>query len=205
MSLSILNSENKKVGEVALATDLTSKVNKAVLYYALKASRNALRHGTACVKDRAEVKATNKKTWRQKGTGNARHGARNANIFVGGGSAHGPRPRSYVESINRSFQKKQYVEVFKYLLKENAVKVLDKIDFEKPSTKKAVSLLKNLGVSECVVVLPKASTSAKRSFRNIKGVKVINEENINVYDLCNYGCVVTSSDTFGQIKERYAL
>lgn len=205
MSLSILNSENKKVGEIALAVDVNAKVKKAVLYYAVKAGRNALRHGTACVKDRADVKMTNKKIYRQKGTGGARHAARSANLFVGGGSAHGPRPRSYVESVNRSFQKVAYVETFRHLLKKDAVKVIDKISFEKPSTKSAVSLLKTLNITECVVILTKDNLNAKRSLQNIKGVKVIHEENINVLDLCTYECVLMTSDTFGRIKERYAL
>lgn len=203
--VAVLNSENKKVGDITLPDTVKQKVNKAVLYYALKAGRNALRHGTAAVKDRSQVNMTNKKIYRQKGTGGARHAARSANLFVGGGSAHGPRPRSYVEGVNKSFRQTSYREVFKYLIQKDQLKLLDKVEFAKPSTKIAAGLLKTLGLAKALVVLPKDDLSAQRSFRNLRDVKVINEQNLNVLDMCQFENVVMLAPYFESIRGRYGL
>lgn len=203
--VAVLNTENKKVGDITLSDTVKQKVNKAVLYYALKAGRNALRHGTAAVKDRSQVNMTNKKIYRQKGTGGARHAARSANLFVGGGSAHGPRPRSYVEGVNKSFRATSYREVFKYLIQKDQLKLLDKVEFAKPSTKIAAGLLKTLGLSKALVVLPKDDLSAQRSFRNLRDVKVINEQNLNVLDMCQFENVVMLAPYFESIRGRYGL
>lgn len=203
--VAVLNTENKKVGDIALPDAAKQKVNKAVLYYALKAGRNALRHGTAAVKDRSAVNMTNKKIYKQKGTGNARHAARSANLFVGGGSAHGPRPRSYVEGVNKSFRQTSYREVFKYLIQKDQLKLLDKVEFAKPSTKSAAGLLKTLGLAKALVVLPKDDLSAQRSFRNLRDVKVINEQNLNVLDMCQFENVVMLAPYFESIRGRYGL
>lgn len=203
--VAVLNTENKKVGDITLPDTVKQKVNKAVLYYALKAGRNALRHGTAAVKDRSAVNMTNKKIYKQKGTGNARHAARSANLFVGGGSAHGPRPRSYVEGVNKSFRQTSYREVFKYLIQKDQLKLLDKVEFAKPSTKSAAGLLKTLGLAKALVVLPKDDLSAQRSFRNLRDVKVINEQNLNVLDMCQFENVVMLAPYFESIRGRYGL
>ncbi|MCP5463675.1 MAG: 50S ribosomal protein L4 [Deltaproteobacteria bacterium] len=205
MAIQVIDQNNKKVGEVALAGNESEKVNKAVLYYAIKATRNNQRHGTAAVKDRSDVKLTNKKIYRQKGTGNARHGARSANIFVGGGSAHGPRPRSYFEKQNKKFKAKSYQEIFKYLIQNNGLFVVEGFKFKKPSTKEAAKFLSGINVNKALVVLPKEEANAQLSFRNIRDVKVVNEENISFLELARYENVVMLAKTFESIKGRYAL
>lgn len=205
MAVDIIDIKNKKAGSVDLKPELAEKVNKAVLYYTIKALRNNLRHGTAAVKDRSFVNMTNKKIYKQKGTGNARHAARSANIFVGGGSAHGPRPRSYREKINKKFNSVSYVEAFKYLLANDGLKVIKEINFDKPSTKQGALVIKDLGISKALVVLPKDNINAKLSLRNLSGIKVVNEENINVLDMLRYEKVVMSADFFSKLKERHSL
>jgi large subunit ribosomal protein L4 len=205
MQIAVVDINNKKLRDITLAPAAEEKVNKAVLYYAIKASRNALRHGTAAVKDRSFVSMTNKKTWNQKGTGNARHGARSANIFVGGGSAHGPRPRSYVEKVNKQFKKTSYREAFKYLIQNNALTVLDKVAFAKPSTKQAFAVTQKLGLKKALVILSQEDRNAHLSFRNLRDIAVIAEHNLNVYDLFKYGNVVVTAAYFDQLKERFGL
>jgi len=205
MTLQIIDKKNKKVGDVKLSDSTIEKVNKAVLYYAIKSNRNGLRRGTAAVKDRSDVNKVNKKIYRQKGTGNARHGSRRVNIFVGGGSAHGPRPRSYTEKLNKKFTKASLRETFKYLIQNDALKVFNELNFDKPSTKDAALVLKNLSLSKALVVLPKENKNAVLSFRNIKNVKVINDASLNVFDLVRYENVMMTQDLFEKVKERYAL
>jgi len=205
MTLQILDTNNKKVGDVELDKSMSEKVKKAVLYYAVKASRNNLRHGTASVKDRSDINKTTKKIYRQKGTGNARHGAKKANIFVGGASTHGPHPRSYVEKVNKKFKAQSYREVFKYLIQNDSLKILKEIKIDKPSTKEGAKVLKNLDLKKALVILPQENKNAHLSFRNLRDVKVINESNVNVYDMLRYENVVLTADCFGKLKERYSL
>jgi large subunit ribosomal protein L4 len=205
MQVKVIDKSNKVVREIALGSESDEAVKKAVLYYAVKASRNALRHGTASVKDRSFVTMTNKKIYRQKGTGGARHAARSANIFVGGGSAHGPRPRSYNEKVNKSFKVTAYREVFKYLIKNNQLFVLDSVDFAKPSTKEAAAVIHKLGFKRATVILPHTDRNAVLSFRNLRDVEVVHENNINVYDLVKRENVVLTAAYFESLKERLGL
>jgi len=205
MALQVVDTKNKKVSDVALAEGASEKVNKAVLYYAVKAARNNLRRGTAKVKDRSEINKTNKKIYRQKGTGSARHGARRANIFVGGGSAFGPKPRSFNEKINKKFKKSSIQETFKYIIQNDGLKILDKLEFSKPSSKEAAGVLKNLGITQALVIVNQENKNAQMSFRNLKDVKVVNDNNLNLYDMLRYENVVLSAQVFEQYKERYSL
>ncbi len=206
MELQVVDKNNKNVAKVALTEAYGEGVNKAVLYYALKASRNNDRHGTAAVKDRSQVSLTNKKAVRQKGTGGARHGARGANIFVGGGSAHGPRPRSYYEKLNKKFKAKSYVEALKALISANALKLVDAIEFDKPSSKVGREWLNKLGASAKIAVFVAGSAkNAKLSLRNLSNVTVVDETNLNVYDLLASDTVVMTGSFFEQINKRYAV
>lgn len=207
MQLSVIDQNLKSVAKVELSKDLEEKLNKAVLYYGVKALRSNLRHGTVKVKTRSEVNRTTKKVYKQKGTGNARHGSRRVNIYVGGGNVHGPLPRSFNEKVNKKFKTRCYHEIFKFLVQSEGLKVVNDLHFAKPSTKEAVKFLQGVGFSKAVVVLPldAAYKNAELSFRNIKDVKVLGENNINFFDFLKYGKVIVLKKTFDVLKERYAL
>lgn len=205
MNLEVVDISNKKVASLELGQQMSEKPDQAVLYYALKALRNNLRRGTAKVKDRSEITKSNHKIYRQKGTGRARHGARRANIFVGGASTHGPRPRSYFEKLNKKFKKRSYLEAFKYLAQHGGLKVVSEIKFDRPSTRSAAKVLNDLNLTEALVILPKENQNAFLSFRNLKNVHVVSEENLNVYDLLCFSHVIITADFFNKVKERYGL
>lgn len=205
MSLQVVDQNNKKVSEIDVSKLASDKVNKAVLYYAVKAARNGLRRGTASAKDRSDVCKTNKKIYKQKGTGNARHASRKANIFVGGGSAHGPKPRSYVEKVNKKFKKASYREVIKYLLQTNNLKVVKDLVFDKPSAKQASKILSSMSINKALVVLPQDNINGVLSFRNLKNVAVAHDNNISVYDFLKYETVVMTDKVFETIKGRYCV
>ncbi len=120
---------------------------------AVTAIRNALRAGTACTKGKGEVAGSNRKPWKQKGTGNARAGFRQSPVWRGGGVAHGPKPRSYETKLNKKVWSLAFARAFSDKLKAGDVIVVDEFKFEAPKTKLMVKLLKELGVdrSACVV------------------------------------------------------
>ena len=120
---------------------------------AVTAYRNALRAGTACTKGKGEVAGSNKKPWKQKGTGNARAGFRQSPVWRGGGVAHGPKPRDYEQKLNKKVWALAFKRALSEKLEAGNVIVLDKFEFEAPKTKLMAKLLKDLGVerSACIV------------------------------------------------------
>ena len=120
---------------------------------AVTAYRNALRAGTASTKGKGEVAGSNKKPWKQKGTGNARAGFRQSPVWRGGGVAHGPKPRDYSQKLNKKVWALAFKRALSEKLEAGNVIVLDKFEFEAPKTKLMAKLLKDLGVerSACIV------------------------------------------------------
>ena len=122
---------------------------------AVTAIRNAMRAGTASTKGKGEVAGSNKKPWKQKGTGNARAGFRQSPVWRGGGVAHGPKPRSYEQKINKKVMTLAFARAFSDKLVAGDVIVVDKFEFEAPKTKLMAKLLKDLGVDRTACIVQK--------------------------------------------------
>ena len=122
---------------------------------AVTAIRNAMRAGTASTKGKGEVAGSNKKPWKQKGTGNARAGFRQSPVWRGGGVAHGPRPRSYEQKLNKKVWALAFARAFSDKLKAGDVIVVDEFKFEAPKTKLMAAFLKELGVDRTACIVQK--------------------------------------------------
>ena len=122
---------------------------------AVTAIRNAMRAGTASTKGKGEVAGSNKKPWKQKGTGNARAGFRQSPVWRGGGVAHGPKPRSFETKLNKKVWKLAFARAFSDKLKAGDVIVVDEFKFEAPKTKLMAAFLKELGVDRTACIVQK--------------------------------------------------
>ena len=122
---------------------------------AVTAIRNAMRAGTACTKGKGEVAGSNKKPWKQKGTGNARAGFRQSPVWRGGGVAHGPKPRSFEQKINKKVMQLAFARALSDKIVAGDVIVVDELKFEAPKTKLMAAFLKTLGVDRTAVVVQK--------------------------------------------------
>ena len=122
---------------------------------AVTAIRNAMRAGTACTKGKGEVAGSNKKPWQQKGTGNARAGFRQSPVWRGGGVAHGPKPRSFEQKINKKVMQLAFARALSDKIVAGDVIVVDEFKFEAPKTKLMAAFLKTLGVDRTAVVVQK--------------------------------------------------
>ena len=122
---------------------------------AVTAIRNAMRAGTASTKGKGEVAGSNKKPWKQKGTGNARAGFRQSPVWRGGGVAHGPKPRSFEQKLNKKVWNLAFARAFSDKLVAGDVIVVDEFKFEAPKTKLMAALLKTLGVDRTAVIVQK--------------------------------------------------
>ena len=137
-TIEINNVEWKKVGELAIDDSITTgKVNKAVLHAAVRRVLAGKHHGTVRTKTRSEVDRSTKKIFKQKGTGNARHGSRKSSPFVGGGRVFGPKPRDYSLDMNKKVRKLAFREALKLQIQLGSVTVLDQLPLTEIKTKMA--------------------------------------------------------------------
>ena len=145
----------KKIEATFDKAQLTLDKGAQAVKDAVTAIRNAMRAGTACTKGKGEVAGSNKKPWKQKGTGNARAGFRQSPVWRGGGVAHGPKPRSFEQKINKKVMQLAFARAFSDKLVAGDVIVVDKFEFEAPKTKLMAKLLKDLGVDRTACIVQK--------------------------------------------------
>ena len=145
----------KKIEVVFNQSQLTLDKGAQAVKDAVTAIRNALRAGTASTKSKGEVAGSNKKPWKQKGTGNARAGFRQSPVWRGGGVAHGPHPRSYEQKLNKKVWALAFARAFSDKLAAGDVIVVDEFQFEAPKTKLMAKLLKELGVDRTACIVQK--------------------------------------------------
>ncbi len=197
-----------KVLELELKPEVFNvEVKRHVLWEVVKWQLANRRQGSHSTKTRGEVSYSGRKLLPQKGTGNARHGDRGANIFVGGGVAHGPKPRDYYYALPKKVRRLGLKMALSLKAKENNLLVVDSLDLgDTPKTKRAVEVLKNLGIDQkkVLVVLPQKEEVAYKSFRNLPYVRVLPVEGLNVYDMLWADKVLMTSDALEKIYERLA-
>ncbi|ADC89251.1 ribosomal protein L4/L1e [Thermocrinis albus DSM 14484] len=183
------------------------EVKKHVLWEAVKWQLAARRQGTHSTKTRAEVNYSGRKILPQKGTGNARHGERGAPIFVGGGVAHGPKPRDYYYTLPKKVRKLALRMALSSKAKEGKVLLVDKVEIgEVPKTKKAVEFLKthNVADQKVLLIVPQKDEVVIKSFRNIPTAKVLPVDGLNVYDILWADWLIIDKMALGKIYERLA-
>lgn len=174
--------------------------NLDVLHQVVTAQLAAARAGTASTKSRGEVRGGGRKPWRQKGLGRARHGSIRSPIWVGGGVAHGPHPRSYAQRTPKKMKRLALRSALSARAGESAIKVVDDIDWSAPKTKQAVNLLHAMEArGKTLVVLTQLDGSAGKSFRNLPDVRLVEPGHLTAYDVLWSDQVVFTSHTVGSV------
>lgn len=206
-SLPLYDLNKKKVGNVDLSDVVfAGEVRPHLLNDAVRA-QIAWRHEykTANSRTRTEVHGTGKKMYRQKGTGQARHGDKKAPIFVGGGKAHGPKPRRVVHKINKKAMRAALISAISLNQKEDRLFVLDKMELEKISTSQISKSFKAFELKSALVVNTADDDKEKRfnqSIKNIRSVKVLRPEGVNVFDILKFKNLVLSKKAAQKLTER---
>lgn len=205
MELKVLDIKGKETGRtVSLDNSIFGiEPNEHVVYLEVKQYLAAQRQGTHKAKERAEVAKSTRKIKRQKGTGGARAGSLKSPVFVGGGTIFGPRPRNYNFKLNKATKKLAKRSVLSQKMKDNEIKVLENFTFENPKTKDFIEVLKALGLDDkkSLFVLGESNNNVYLSSRNLKATKVINNSELNVYDLINASEVVFLEDSLERIQQ----
>ena len=173
------------------------------VYQAVKAYLANQRQGTASTKTRGEVQASGRKIWRQKGTGRARHGSVSAPIFVGGGVAFGPKPRSYKEKVPKKVRRLALKSALSAKAAEGEVVVVEDPKLEEPKTKTMVSLLRACGLEGRKVLFATGEHSEVlyKSCRNIPDLRFRYSENLCAYDVVWADVVVFTQSGLLRLKE----
>jgi large subunit ribosomal protein L4 len=183
----VFNIENKKVAQVDLNDSVFgAEVNESIIYDVVKMQLASRRSGTASTKTRSDVSGGGKKPWRQKGTGRARAGTTRSPIWRGGGIVFGPHPRDFSYNIPKKVRKKAIICALSMKFKENKMLILKDFPMEKISTRIFKGVFDLFSLKKALFVLDDDNVFLLKSSRNIKNVKMIRSEGINVYDILNH-------------------
>ena len=172
---------------------------------AVTAIRNALRAGTASTKGKGEVSGSNKKPWKQKGTGNARAGFRQSPVWRGGGVAHGPKPRCFEQKVNKKVMKLAFARALSDKIVAGDVIVVDEFKFEAPKTKLMAGFLKTLGVDRTACVVQKdVDDTVVLVTSNLPRIDYSTAQALDVYTVLANRKLVCDKAGFDALLERIA-
>lgn len=199
-AFTIQDAEKANIKLIADGTSGSQAVHDLVVAY--QANR---RSGTAQVKSRGEVRGTGKKMYRQKGTGNARHGDRKAPIFVGGGVAFGPRNRSYAKTVSRKVRTVALRRVLGEKIKEGKVLSISSLEVSSGKTKDFSKAICDLTDSRKVLIIGKSFTEETyRAERNLTWALLQTAGNVNVEELLFFEVVIIVDDALETLAKRTA-
>jgi large subunit ribosomal protein L4 len=196
-SVTILTQAGKSAGSTDLADAVFGiEPNMPVMHQVVTAQLAAKRAGTHSTLTRREVRGGGAKPWRQKGTGRSRAGTTRAPGWVGGGIAHGPKPRDYSQKTPKKLLKLALASALSDRAADGNVLVVEKWEFEAPSTRAGIAALAAIGAEgKVLVVLGKDDTNAWKSFRNLTTVHCMHVGELNTYDVLNADVVVFTEAT----------
>ncbi len=204
--VALLNTKSEKVGEIDLKDEVfgVQEINQALFYEVVKAQLASRRAGTHSAKGRSAVAGSKKKIYKQKGTGQARHGDKRAPIFVKGGQAHPPIPRSYAYRPPRSTRVGALRHALSLYLKEGRLTVVDSFDVNEVKTKPVALVIGKLNSKggSSVVVDTATNEKLRLSARNIGNTLFLPPEGVNVYDILRHDHLILTQQAARALEER---
>jgi large subunit ribosomal protein L4 len=162
------------------------------------------RGGTVSVKDRSEINRTGHKAYRQKGTGQARHGSRRANLFRGGGRSFGPKPRSFAIDLPKKVRALALKHALSSKAKTKTLMLIDKIELKDGKTKELKSRFAKLGLGSALIIDgAEVHEAFARAARNLPHVDVLPVQGINVYDILRHDTLVLTKAALDALEARF--
>jgi large subunit ribosomal protein L4 len=194
-------------GEVADQMELSPAVfdipfNGAIVHQVMVGQLANKRQGTVSTKTRGEVKGSTRKLYRQKHTGRARRGDVKSPLLKGGGVVFGPKPRSYRQSMPRKMRRLALKCLLSDKVREGNIRLLQELDFEEPRTKAMRDVLSSLSIDSSALILTVQSTpNVVKSAANLRDVKVLPSDLVNVLDLLSYEMLVATVPAIRNIEQ----
>ncbi len=201
----VKNIKGEKVSEVELTDSIFNiPVKPSVLHEIVTMQLASRRSGTATVKNRSDVAGSSKKLFRQKGSGRARRGNKKSPLLRGGGVVFGPHNRSYAYKAPKKVRRLALKMALSSKLQENMLIVIDGFDLDQIKTKSVVSALETLKAEKPLIITGAQNDNLELSSRNIPGVKVLQVEGLNVYDILNHRNLILLQPSIKEIEGRLA-
>ena len=203
MKIAIKDISGKSQGELEVKFPLiedgkgTQAVHDVVVAY-----RAAQRSGTACTKNVGEVSGSNKKPWRQKGTGRARAGSHQSPLWVGGGVVFGPKPRDFAKKVSKTTRALALRKALSARLKAGDVVVVDELKLSSPKTKDFVGLMSTLELTGTTLIIAAADKNLTLASRNVPDVALATSDSLNTYDILRPDKLLFTKGAFEKVEAR---
>lgn len=201
----VVTIKGEKVSQIELSDDIFKvDIKNCVLHETVVAQLAAKRAGNASVKHRSDIVGSNRKLYRQKGTGRARKGNIKSPILRGGGVVFGPDPKSYAVKVNKKAKRLALKMALSSKLKQKELTIIDRFELEKIKTKDFVGILNELNINNVLIVTDTKNENLEKSSRNVPGSKVLRAEGLNVYDILKYNQLLLLEPSIKGIEGRLA-
>jgi len=204
MKIDVINLKGEKLEELNLSDKVFGiEPNKEIVKQYVRVYRANQRQGTSSTKTRAEVSGGGKKPWAQKHTGKARAGSNRSPIWVHGGVAFGPKPKSWKLDLSKSAKELAMKSVLSQKAAEKKITILDKVNFKKPSTQEFAKGLEEIKVKgKILFVWNDKDENLVRSIRNIPNIVVAFSGSLSAYDVLNARTIIFMKSAILGIEEK---
>jgi len=201
-TVDVVNANNEKVDSLELPEAVFGAPLKPHLLHDIVRMQLAnRRQGTADTKGRSDVSGGGKKPWKQKGTGRARAGTTRSPLWRHGGTTFGPHPREYGFRAPKAVRRQALCGALSAKAQAGAIRLLESLSLEKPSTKAMRSLLQGVGArGKALVVLPGRDEVVEKSVRNLPEVRVLTVQGLNVYDILRHDALVLTAESAKKLE-----
>ena len=203
-SLTVYNESGSEVGKYEIDTEqIANRVSKQLMHDAVVMYQANLRQGSHNTRTRGQVSGTNKKMYRQKGTGNARAGSKRTNVRRGGGVARTVKPRDYSYRMPKKAIRLATRMAIRSKIDDSEVVVIDKLEFDAPKTSKMASVLKALNLDSMTTLVTTAAQDdmVYKSGRNLTGVDVMPVSDLNALSVLKPKRMLFTKDALDKIKD----
>jgi len=201
-TLPLYNLDREEIGHIEVSDQVfATEVRRHLFYEVIKWQLAARRTGNASTKGRSEVRGGGKKPYRQKGTGRARQGSSRAPNHVGGGTVHGPKPRSYVYKLNKRVRVGAMCSALSLKLGEGKLVVVPELDLGEVKTRRAADVFARLASGNALVIDGENRT-LEFSTRNLPRVKYLHIDGLNLFDVLRYDTLVLSEPVVRRLEGR---
>ena len=206
MELKVTTLEGKEAGSVQLSDAIFGLEPRAdIIQRCVQWQLNKRQAGTHKTQGRADVWRTGKKMYKQKGTGNARHGDKSVPLWRGGGKAFGPKPRSHAIELPKKVRALALKHALSAKAKDGGIIVLDKASVKEAKTKQLAANFEKLGWQSGALIIDGAEIEAgfRNAARNIPNIDVLPIQGINVYDILRRQKLVLTKAAVDALEARF--
>lgn len=202
-TVDVLDIHKRKVGSVELHDGVFGvEADGPLVHTAVVMQQACARQGTASTLRRGEVSGSGRKPWKQKHTGRARAGSIRSPIWRHGGVVFGPRPRSYAYSLPKKKYRAALRSALSAKLAAGGIVVVSALTLEEPKTRRLAKVLAQMGLTgKTLIVIGEGRTDLERAARNLREVKLIKPEELNVYDVLRHDAIVIPERELLRVQE----